>query len=328
MPRRNGSPIFVLGSARSGTTLLYHMLLSSGTFAVFRAETHAFNVLAPRFGNLRSATDRRRLIKEWLDTRQFQLSGLDREEFAKRALAECRCVGDFLSLFMGSIARAQGVQRWADCTPAHAVHLRQIKREIPDALVIHIIRDGRDVAASLAKQGWATRLPGDTLPSEALAGLAWRWQVRRARRNAGALRSAYLEISFEDLVRQPQATLDDVGRFIDQPLDYERIKAVGIGSVSKPNSSFRDDNPGGFNPVARWQSQIPQDVLASLEFLLSDTLPELGYSLTTTLPRGRAAAGLAAKRMAYDALLSAKLRARAHTPLGRLTSNSPLHENW
>lgn len=36
-PKTGGPPIFVVGSARSGTTLLYHMLLSSGVFARFLA---------------------------------------------------------------------------------------------------------------------------------------------------------------------------------------------------------------------------------------------------------------------------------------------------
>ena len=48
---RSRAPVFVVGSPRSGTTLLYHMLLSAGRFAIYRAETHVFNVLVPRFGD-------------------------------------------------------------------------------------------------------------------------------------------------------------------------------------------------------------------------------------------------------------------------------------
>ena len=49
---RKKAPVFVLGCVRSGTTLLYHMLLSAGGFAVYRAESNVFNLLEPRFGDL------------------------------------------------------------------------------------------------------------------------------------------------------------------------------------------------------------------------------------------------------------------------------------
>ncbi len=49
---RSLAPVFVLGCGRSGTTLLYHMLLSAGNFAVYRVESNIINLLEPRFGDL------------------------------------------------------------------------------------------------------------------------------------------------------------------------------------------------------------------------------------------------------------------------------------
>jgi len=49
---RKDAPVFVLGCVRSGTHLLYHMLLSAGDFAVYRTESNALNLLEPRFGSL------------------------------------------------------------------------------------------------------------------------------------------------------------------------------------------------------------------------------------------------------------------------------------
>ena len=57
---RSKAPVFVLGSVRSGTTLLYHMLLSSGNFVVYRTESNVFNLLEPRFGDLSAKRNRRR----------------------------------------------------------------------------------------------------------------------------------------------------------------------------------------------------------------------------------------------------------------------------
>ncbi len=79
-------------------------------------------------------------------------------------MAECRNGGDFLRIIMEQMARKQGVERWADTTPEHLLHLHRIKETIPNALIIHIIRDGRDVALSTEKQGYIRRLPWDRTP--------------------------------------------------------------------------------------------------------------------------------------------------------------------
>src|ERR1700730_18323820 len=73
----SNAPVFVLGSPRSGTTLLYHMLLSSGGFAVYRSETHVFNMLETAYGDLGNASNKRKLMKAWLGSKLFRVSGLD-----------------------------------------------------------------------------------------------------------------------------------------------------------------------------------------------------------------------------------------------------------
>jgi hypothetical protein len=65
---RSRAPVFVLGSPRSGTTLLYDMLLSAGGFAVYLAESNVFNLLVPRFGDLRVHANREKLLQAWEDS--------------------------------------------------------------------------------------------------------------------------------------------------------------------------------------------------------------------------------------------------------------------
>ena len=71
---RKNAPVFVVGCPRSGTTVLYHMLLSAGGFGVYRSETNVFNLLAPRFGGMHSARDRKELMEVWLDSIMFRVS--------------------------------------------------------------------------------------------------------------------------------------------------------------------------------------------------------------------------------------------------------------
>src|SRR5262249_33953610 len=129
------APVFVMGCPRSGTTVLYHMLLSAGNFAIYRAESNVFSVLQPRFGDLRSESNRRQMLRYWLNSKLFQVSGLDADALREKVLRDCHGAGDFLRVVMEEIARGQGVARWADCTPDHLLYIPEIKREIPNALI-------------------------------------------------------------------------------------------------------------------------------------------------------------------------------------------------
>ena len=85
--------------------------------------------------------------------------------------------GDFLRTVMDSIADQQGVERWAEKTPAHLLYIPQIKEIIPEAQIIHIIRDGRNVAASIRQSHVGKFLIGtDTLRDGALSRTAARWE--------------------------------------------------------------------------------------------------------------------------------------------------------
>jgi hypothetical protein len=316
---RNKAPVFVLGCGRSGTTLLYHMLLSAGDFAVYRAESNAINLLEPRFGDLSVRRNKERLMDAWLASKLFDRSGLEAEAIRAKVIAECRNGGDFLRIVMGEMARQQGVQRWADCTPEHLLHLHRIKETIPEALIIHIIRDGRDVALSTDKLGYIKRVPWDRKPSVMVAGLYWEWIVNRGREDGRKLGSDYVEVRFEELVAEPRTTLAKLSDFIEHDLDYDRIQRVGIGSVSEPNTSFKGQSTDGkFSPVGRWKRGFSPENLVMFETLVGQTLEELGYPLATTDCSQLDRPALRRMRLIYRKYFDSKLFLKAKTPLGKL----------
>ena len=279
---RSRAPVFVLGSPRSGTTLLYDMLLSAGGFAVYLAESNVFNLLAPRFGDLSSRANRERLLEAWLGSKLFRASGLRPEPIRQRILRDCRNPGDFLRTVMEEICASQGVPRWAENSPEAILYLPAIKQLIPNALVIHIIRDGRDVANSLGQLLYVRPFPWEKLHSVMGCGLYWEWILQHGRSFGRTAGPDYMEVHFEELLASPQEMLDKIGRFIDQPLNYEIIQRVAYGSVSRPNTSFRAQDPGErFNPVGRWKKSFSAEELAFFERLVGGTLQELGYSLAT-----------------------------------------------
>jgi hypothetical protein len=308
---RSKAPVFVIGCSRSGTTLLYHMLLSSGNFAVYRMESQVFNLLEPRFRPLTITANRRKMLAAWYDSRLYTRTGLTPEEVEPRVMAECRNGGDFLRIVMEEMCRKQGVERWAETTPDHLLYLSWIKETIPDALVIHVIRDGRDVALSWEKKGQIRRLPFDRLRPAMAAGIYWEWIVCKGHKAGEDLGGDYLELHYEDLVLKPKDVLARVEPFIEHHLDYEQIKSVAIGSVAAPNTAFKDESR---SPIGRWKTDLPALELETLESLIGRTLERFGYSLSTGAPqRSR----LARLRKAYRSYFQGKLWVKTKTPVGK-----------
>ncbi|HEY4765088.1 MAG TPA: sulfotransferase [Candidatus Sulfotelmatobacter sp.] len=320
--KRNKAPVFVLGCPRSGTTVLYHMLLSAGDFAVYRAESNVFNLLVPRFRGMRSTADRRKLLETWLRSKLFRVSGLDAREISDKIMAECRGGGDFLRIVMEEVARQQGTGRWADCTPDHLLYMEEIKRQIPDALFIHIIRDGRDVALSYVQQGWSYPLPWDRDERLGVAGLYWEWVVRKGQEQGRRLGADYQEVRFEELIMNRRQTLSRLGAFIEHDLDYERIQCAGIGSVSQPNTSFAAAPEEDFHPIGRWKTKMSGGQTAAFEELVGDFLQELRYFPGSEAGR-RMSLRASRLRTTYRTIFEAKYWMKA-TPLGRFVGLEPL----
>ncbi len=312
------APVFVLGCGRSGTKLLYHTLLSAGGFAVYHAESNAFNLIGLRFGDLARRENRRNLLDHWLRSKLFYRSGLTREEIEPRILDDCHNAGDFLRILMETIARKQGVERWAECTPLHLLYLPLIKKLFPDARIVHIIRDGRDVTVSLDRIGWIKPFSWDRKRKLLVPAIFWKWIVGKGRLFGSRMGSDYLEVHYEDVVEKPRETLARIGGFIDHDLDYDRIQQNAQGSMVDPNSSFRGDGQGKeSNPVGRWRTVLSAEEIAQVENLIGNELKRTGYALVT--PAGKKHHSLVVSLMGflYPIYFDVKLWLKTYTPLAK-----------
>ena len=316
---RSKAPVFVLGCGRSGTKLLYHTLLSAGGFAVYHAESNAFNLLGLRFGNLASRRNRRQLLDEYFTSKLFHRTGLEPKDIDERVMEGCRDAGDFLRIVMESIARKQGVDRWAESTPLHLLYLPLIKKLIPNALVVHIIRDGRDVTASLHRIGWIRPLPWDRTRAFVVPAIYWRWVVSKGRRFGRALGADYLEVHYEDLVHNPRETLAGIGQFIDHDLDYDRIQQVALGSVRNPNSSFRGDGKETeAATIGRWKRMFTPLQVRDVEWSIGKLLVDTGYALETPPAERGSSFPVRFMNLLYPIYFDVKIWLKSHTPLARM----------
>lgn len=320
---RRTAPVFVLGCHRSGTNLLYDMLLSAGGFAIYRGYLPVYEKLIPRFGSFDKLSHRKRMIDVWLRSKGFRRSGLDAQQLKAKVLAESRTGGDFIRAMMDPIAQAQKVDRWAVYNPDNVLHMPKIKADIPNALFVHIIRDGRDIALSLRKMGFRPFPWHQNARSLLAPAFYWQWVVRRGQYYGSMHPADYIEIHYEDLVSNPQQTLNSLGAFLAHDLNYEKIREQGLGRLRESNSSFLEEaKEGSVNPVNRWKERLSDEQVAELECVIGDTLKSLGYGLT----KEYSAPSLYQKflRSAYPAFFDSKLWLKTRTTVGRISDLSIL----
>ena len=324
---RKRSPVFVMGCHRSGTNLLYDMLLSAGGFAIYRGSLPVFETLVPRFGPLALRANREKLLQTWVRSKGFRRTGLDAGQLSSRILNDCRSGGDFMRIVMDAVAESQGVPRWAAYDPDNVLHMERLKASIPNALFLHIIRDGRDIALSLKKMGGFQPLPLDRSESRSLVATAlyWEWMVRNGREHGKQFPADYLEIHYEDLITNPREVLQRAGSFLDHDLDYDRIRNAGLGRLSETNSSFREE--GGvekIKPLGRWKERLSHSDVAAIEAAVGTCLEETGYPLSLPEAERRPGAREWAKRGIYRSYLGAKMWLKLNTPTGRMVDLSVL----
>lgn len=303
-------PLFVVGSARSGTTLLYHTLLSTGEYAVYRGEPAVFDLLQPRYGDLRERASRTRLLREWPRSHLAHASGLDDRNACEELLVSIDSNGEFLRAVMDRIAARQHAARWAVWGPDNLLLMRWIKRELPDARFVHMVRDGRDVALSIGTEGWIRPFPWHAGSEALAAALHWQWKVRRGRQESATLGGDYIELAFEELVANRAAALARLSAFLGHSIDEGAVLASAVGTLREPNSTFVRD---GSAPVGRWRRRMPAATLARIEAEIGSTLEEFGYARSTDA--GDARTGISSAL--YPMWFSLKHALRTYTLLGR-----------
>lgn len=204
----------VVGSPRSGTTLLRFMLDSHPELAV-PPETGFLKLGLKIRGTgdklrenfFRAIVNYPKNAPSWPD---FEIT----EEAFRAALAQITpfTVAEGFRAFYRMYAARFGKPRWGDKTPHYCFELDTIRRVLPEARFIHIIRDGRDAALSLRGMWFS---PGWRIETQASY---WLKSVLAARR-AGLGRPDYVEVRYENLVLDPRETLHRVCANIDLPFD-------------------------------------------------------------------------------------------------------------
>jgi Sulfotransferase family len=259
-------PVYVIGVGRSGTTLLRLMLDGHSRLAI---PGEAPWVTAPP---ARSAPNDN--LETIFRHPRFTEWRLD-PEFVRASVARRRPSDwpDTVDAVFAAYAEHRGKPRWGDKTPTHIDHLPVLARWFPGAQFVHLVRDGRAVAASLDEQPWGPR-------NAMAAAFYWRNAVRRAHRVGARLgRNRYLELRLEDLVADAPGQLRRVCTFIgeayeDRMLEYHD-RFARRGKVGPPGheSLALPPTPG----LRDWRATLGPGEQRAVESICRPVLRMFGY---------------------------------------------------
>lgn len=268
---------FIVGCGRSGTTLVRAILDSHPDLAV-PGESYFVVWLGRdrrRYQRPRGF-DGQRFVSELVSDAWFRRWGLPEAE-VRSALdaAHPASFAEAVRATYALYARHQGKARYGDKTPTYVLHLGLIAELLPEAVFVHVVRDGRDVALSLLEADWGPRTLED-------AALHWKLHVEQGRRQGRALGPGrYREIRYEDLLDDPArgaAVLADFAGlgFDDAMLAYGERAASVLAGLPDPHEHQNLRLPPT-KGLRAWRSEMTAGDVASFEALAGDLLDQLGY---------------------------------------------------
>lgn len=250
--------VFIVGSGRSGSTILknelsarYHIkfpvelpALGSMIKAYFLWRIVNFNATYEMINNFLTSL----LVKSYdvdVETRDtegrvknYNISkeyGFDR--ICLKKLVDKDDVG-FSQLYIALLKRivntADTTDAIGDKTPWNTFHLRKIASNFPNALFVHIVRDGREVAASYEKS------LGELMNLTVTDGAKrWRDSLTKVDSMRGFLGDRLIELKYEDLVRDPDATLDRLSQRLGLKPRVLRIQIQDMDSDIQQHSNLK-----------------------------------------------------------------------------------------
>jgi hypothetical protein len=218
VPGPGGPDFLIVGSARSGTTLVQRLACELPGVAM-PPETHFFDVFVP--GLLRRGAPPlhgRRLaaeIEEWLGMEQVRGMDLDVDAVLRELGGHCDSMMQlFDALVRHLVTRAE---RYGEKTPKHLLWWRPLTEARSSMKVIAVVRDPRSVVASNLAAPWAAGISDWDWGSDLHVAMAERWRVEQEQvlLMTQVLGSRCIVLRYEDVVAAPATARSAIAGLID-----------------------------------------------------------------------------------------------------------------
>ncbi|MBN1681623.1 MAG: sulfotransferase [Anaerolineae bacterium] len=274
-------PIIIVGHGRSGTTLLQAIVASHPDVAMFRRDPVWWRTFSrsPRYRKL--GTDVRvlaRLLDDLFDTphlRDLEVP-IDRQRVEAELIALSPVkFGDVVRVILDQYACNYGKLRWGLKSPGNEHHADAILAASPDALIVHLVRDPRDVLVSARSAGM------QHIANPVRLALRWNRSARMAVRNRKRYSGSYLVVRFEDLVTQPEVIVREICVFLKLAYVPQMVEPHGQEAWRWRGSNTQfDDVPSyqiGQAPVGRYRRHLTPTEIAICNATAGRLMRRFGY---------------------------------------------------
>lgn len=255
MPRTvSGSrTIFVLGSPRSGTTLLQGVLGAHSQLFSIPGETGLFS--------LQNIFARRHLGLSWRENQDLLEESLDLVDFFDRAVRRLE-------------QRNRG-RTFVEKTPQHVLRLPFLMRCFPHGRFVHVARDGRDCFTSGKSH---PHIPQTS--SAARFARYWRRCVLKPFRLRD--RANLLSLRYEDFVQAPAPELERLMGFLGLEPEKAQLDPARFGRNRRGDlDEFRLLRaPITEHRIGRWRAELSEAEVRDFERVAGPMLDAYGYSRT------------------------------------------------
>ena len=236
--------LFLIGTQRSGTTLLGKMLTAHKDVFI-KNEVPVRRVFKPGY------------------TQKDILSAID------------SVVGEQLGQSISELLTAEGKSIWGLKDPQLTEYLDVLKQFLPDTKFIIIIRDARAVVRSYIENAWG-------LGTNCYTGaLRWNREVQTQLAFEKEVPGNCMRVRFEDLIVNPEACLKSICGFMNISFDESMLNYASKKSfVSMNRQSINTFKP--LDPVIndKWKAALSEHQIKVINYVCGDLLVHLGYEVS------------------------------------------------
>jgi len=276
------NPFFIIGSPRSGTTLLRSILVTNTSIAI-PPESYVLYKLFRKYLTYQHLgwEDLSRLIISELESKkQFtrwntNLYPCYQEAF--RLPKKDRSLAKIIEIIYKQYIRDNNptAVMWGDKTPYNTLYLNWIHKLYPRAKYVHMLRDGRDAVSSQI----------NNLNNTNIEYACWRWKtsIEMAQKLGGKVgKNSFLEIRYESLVHDTKSEVEQICTFLgiqfslnmlNPQLTAEKRMKTTVAFPHHKNLLNSINN----NSIGKWERELNQSQKTLLYKLIEKKLRQLNY---------------------------------------------------